>query len=64
MYTDTELIESIIISLDKLEVKGVANMAIVIDSIQKLGALKNGLEAKKKKEGEPCDHHDKPGTDV
>lgn len=43
MYTATELIDTIIQELNKLEVKGVANMAIVIDSIQKLSALKKGL---------------------
>lgn len=50
MYTSTELIDSIIMELDKLEVKGIKNMAIVIETIQKLSALKNGL-AKEKKEG-------------
>lgn len=47
MYTSTELIDSIILELNKLEVKGVANMAIVIDAIQKLDALKNGLSKEK-----------------
>ena len=47
MYTSTELIDSIILELNKLEVKGVANMAIVIDAIQKLSALKNGLSKEK-----------------
>lgn len=47
MYTDIELIDSIILHLNRLEVKGVANMNIVITSIQKLDALKKGIEAEK-----------------
>ena len=63
MYTDTELIDSIILELNKLEVKGVANMGIVISSIEKLGALRRGIEAEKerKKAHEDCD---KPGAGV
>lgn len=45
----TELIDSIIVNLNKLEVKGVANMAIVIETIQKLSALKDGLSKEKEK---------------
>lgn len=52
MYTSTELIDSIILELNKLEVKGVANMAIVIETIQKLGALKKGLAKDEEKGGD------------
>ena len=51
MYTSTELIDSIIVELNKLEVKGVTNMAIIIDCMQRLSALKKGLSKEKKEEG-------------
>ena len=47
MYTNTELIDTMILELNKLEVKGVANMAIIIETVQKLAVLKKGLEKDK-----------------
>lgn len=52
MYTSTELIDTIILELNKLEVKGVDNMAIVIDTIQKLSVLKKGLSKEKEERSE------------
>lgn len=54
MYTSTELIDTIIQDLNRLEVKGVSNMAIVIETIQKLSVLKKGL-AQETKGGENND---------
>ena len=42
------LIESIICDLDKIEVKGAENMVIVINSIQKLSALRKALKDEEK----------------
>lgn len=48
MYgSSVEMIDSIIMDLNRLEVKGVTNMGIVITSVQKLGSLKRGLELEK-----------------
>lgn len=46
------LIKSIIVDLDRLEVKGVANMKIIFDSIGKLSALQEGLEKERKEREE------------
>ena len=43
VYDTFGLIKSIIVDLDRLEVKGVANMKIIFDSIGKLGALQERL---------------------
>lgn len=64
MYTDTELIDSIILDLNKLEVKGVANMNIVISSIQKLASLKRGLEAEKEERRKEHAGNNEQRTDV
>lgn len=42
------LIESIICDLDKIEVKGAGNMVIVINTIQKLSALRKALKDEEK----------------
>ena len=42
------LIESIICDLDKIEVKGAENMVIVINTIQKLSALRKALKDEEK----------------
>lgn len=44
IYDSVGLVESIIVDLNNLEVKGVANMKIIFDSIGKLDALKKNLE--------------------
>jgi hypothetical protein len=44
IYDAIGLVESIIIDLDKIEVKGVTNMRIIFDCIGKLGALKGALQ--------------------
>lgn len=64
MYTDTELIDSIVLELNQLEVKGVHNMNIVISSIQKLAALKRGLEAEKEERRKEHAGNNEPGADV
>lgn len=64
MYTATELIDSIILDLNRLEVKGVSNMGIVISSIEKLGSLKRGLEAEKEERRKAHEDHDEPGAGV
>ena len=51
LYDTVGLIKSIIIDLDKLEVKGVANMKIIFDSIGKLNALLQNIEKRKEGEG-------------
>ena len=43
IYDSVGLVESIIVDLNNLEVKGVANMKIIFDSIGKLDALKKNL---------------------
>lgn len=40
-----ELIDSIVVALNNLTVQGVANMRIVMESIQKLAGLRDGLKA-------------------
>ena len=42
------MIESIICDLDKIEVKGAENMVIVINTIQKLSALRKALKDEEK----------------
>ena len=42
------LIESAICDLDKIEVKGAENMVIVINTIQKLSALRKALKDEEK----------------
>ena len=39
-----ELINSIIVDLNNLTVQGVENMTLIIDSIQRLSGLKDGLK--------------------
>lgn len=50
-YDTVGLIESIIVDLDKLEVKGVQNMKIIFDSIGKLNILIQSIKEKKEGEG-------------
>ena len=50
-----KLVDSIIIELDRITVTGTGNMAIVLNSIQKLAALKNTLQ----QQAEEQDVHDK-----
>lgn len=64
MYTDIEMIDSIILALNKLEVKGVENMHIVISSIQKLASLKRGLEAEKEERRKAHERNDEQRADV
>lgn len=54
LFDKCGLIDSIIIDLDSLEVKGIANMRIVFETVQKLAALKNGI---KEEETHADDHH-------
>lgn len=46
-----DLISSVIVDLDKLSVSGAANMAIVLNSIQKLDVIKRSLQDAKDKAG-------------
>ena len=64
MYTNTELIDSIILDLNRLEVKGVANMGIVISSIEKLGSLKRGLIADKEERRKEHERNNEQRADV
>ena len=48
-----ELISSVIVDLDKVNVSGAANMALILHSIQKLDVIKRTLiETKEKAEAE------------
>lgn len=38
------MIDGVIVQLNNLEVKGAVNMTIVIDCIQRLGALRKGMK--------------------
>lgn len=44
VYDTVGLINSIIVDLDKIEVKGVTNMKIVFDSITKLNLLSENIQ--------------------
>lgn len=44
VYDTVGLINSIIVDLDKIEVKGVTNMKIVFDSIAKLNLLSENIQ--------------------
>ena len=44
VYDTVGLINSIIVDLDKLEVKGVVNMKIIFDSITKLNLLSENIQ--------------------
>lgn len=46
-----DLISSVIVDLDKLSIQGAANMAIVLNSIQKLDLIKRSLQEAKEKAG-------------
>ena len=50
MYDRYQLIDSMIVDLNRLEVKGVENMQIVLNTIGKLAALKDGLKEEETKE--------------
>ena len=50
IYDAVGLIESIIVDLDHLEVKGVVNMKIIFNTIAKLDALKKNLPGEKEVE--------------
>ena len=43
MLDDVEMISSVIVLLDQLEVKGVQNMKIIFDCIARLDALKKSF---------------------
>ena len=43
LYDDVGMIDSVIVMLDGLEVKGVQNMKIIFDSIARLDAVKKSL---------------------
>lgn len=44
IYTQAEMIDSIICDMDKLEVKGIENAAIYVGCMQKLIALRKGMK--------------------
>lgn len=44
MPTELQIIDAVITNLDRLTVRGVSNMSLVIDSINALGALREKLE--------------------
>lgn len=46
MNKNLQLIDAIITNLDRLTLRGVQNMGLVIDSINMLGVLKDALAAK------------------
>lgn len=48
LYDKYGLINSIIVDLNRLTVSGVDNMTIVLDSVHKLSALKEGLQREDK----------------
>jgi hypothetical protein len=43
MLNDVEMIESVIVLLDQLEVKGVQNMRVIFDCISRLDALRKSF---------------------
>ena len=47
MFNDVEMIESVIVMMNDLEVKGVINMRIIFDCIARLDALKKSLIERK-----------------
>ena len=49
VYDKYGLIDSMIVELNGLEVKGVENMRIVMETIQKLAALRQGLSEEDKR---------------
>lgn len=61
LYTKYDLIDSMIVGLNCVNVSGVENMKIIIETIQKLGALKEGL---KKEEEQRADNHDEQRENV
>lgn len=56
IYDKYGLIDSIVCELNLVSVSGVGNMKIIIETIQKLGALKDGL--KKEDEQRAADHNE------
>lgn len=56
-----ELINSMIVTLDGVSVSGVENMKAIIETIQKLGALFDGL---KKEDEQRAADHDQQGQDL
>ena len=54
-YDKYGLIDSMVVELNKVGVKGIGNMKIIIETVQKLGALKEGL--KKEEEARDNDHN-------
>ncbi len=56
-----ELIDSMIVALNGVFVSGVDNMKTIIETIQKLGVLREWL---KKEEEQRADNHDRQGEDV
>ena len=56
-----ELINSMIVALNGVSVSGIENMKTIIETIQKLGVLREWL---KKEEEQRADNHDRQGEDV
>lgn len=56
-----ELIDSMIVALNGVSVSGIENMKTIIETIQKLGVLREWL---KKEEEQRADNHDRQGEDV
>ena len=63
MYDSIQMIEQIIVRLNDLSAKGIDNMVIVIDVIQRLSALKKGLEDEKKAQEEAYEQDHNIPTD-
>lgn len=58
MYNSIEMIDQIIVRLNDLSAKGIDNMVVVIDVVQRLSALKKGLEDEQKAREEVCCEQD------
>ena len=52
MYDTQTMIGSIIVDLNKVEVRGVENMALLIGCVQRLGALQKGLAEEERRRHE------------
>lgn len=61
MYNKFDLIDSMIVALNGISVSGVANMTAIIETIQKLGALRDGL---RKDDERRADDYDRQGQNV
>lgn len=54
------LIDSIVVDLDRVVVHGVSSMRIILESVQRLAALKHGLKEEEATRCAAADHH-QPG---